>query len=433
MLEEEGKLKAKNKRRKLKRTSKSSHSDPAGEYEEESKSDENQNARNEEPTAMKRKKLNVDNCSSSKTSLTSKTVQANSKNESQSGGIFKNLKKALISRTKSQAPIDRFSGTKNIQKLKFSSSGLSNQEEEAASNTGSHGRRSLVVPCRMGTGNSDSGRASARTGSTGRCSGTSSIKSSKKGLSEKTKLRSEFGQSSVSSYLAMKELGESKEKPASTTNKTVLKFTGIREYRVKDMITDNVEAEVISSRAEEETDDDVYHIIPLKEYDLESLLKGPTVSEVMKDKALDAVDAMIKERSADHILEMKAIDNRQSLERMRQKRRRMRFKENRLRLKLLQADLSKEQILKTFNRHCELLVEIKSGKVYSARHEAFLKGGNVRWSLNMTVYDGFFRDEDIEMILDEIDNKLGLKDVERMLNSDYNWKVLLPEMLIKVC
>ena len=342
MLEEEGKLKAKNKRRKLKRTSKSSHSDPAGEYEEESKSDENQNARNEEPTAMKRKKVNVDRCSSSKTSLTSKTVQANSKNESQSGGIFKNLKKALTSRTKSQAPIDGFSGTKNTPKSKSSSSGLSNKEEEVASNTDSHGRRGLVAPRRVGTGKSDSGRGSVRKGSTGRCSVTTSVKSSKKGLSEKTMLRSEFGQSPVSIYLAMEELGESEDKSvpsqssgistrgsstnptvltSASTTKTVPKLPGIREYRVKDMVKDmkedNIEDEAISSRAEEETDDDVYYIFPLKEYDLETLLQVPTVSEVMKEKALDAVDAKMKERSANHIREMKAIDNLQSLERMR--------------------------------------------------------------------------------------------------------------------
>jgi len=100
-------------------------------------------------------------------------VQNNSKNESQSGGIFKNVKKALASRTKSQAPIDGLSGNKAIPKSKSSSSGLSNQEEEA-SNTGSHGRRSLVAPRRVGTGKSDSGRGSVGTGSTGRCSVTSS-------------------------------------------------------------------------------------------------------------------------------------------------------------------------------------------------------------------------------------------------------------------
>ena len=60
-----------------------------------------------------------------------------------------------------------------LLKSKSSSSGLSNQEEEA-SNTGSHGRRSLVAPCRVGTGKSDNGRGSVGTGSSGRCSVTSS-------------------------------------------------------------------------------------------------------------------------------------------------------------------------------------------------------------------------------------------------------------------
>jgi len=100
-------------------------------------------------------------------------VQVNSKNESQSGGLFKNVKKALASRTKSQAPTDGLSGTKNIPKSKSSSSGLSNQDEDGG-NTGSHGRRSLVAPRRVGTGKSDSGRGSVGTGSTGRCSVTSS-------------------------------------------------------------------------------------------------------------------------------------------------------------------------------------------------------------------------------------------------------------------
>jgi len=101
-------------------------------------------------------------------------VQSNSKTETQSGGIFKNVKKALASRTKSQAPIDGFSGAKNIPKSKSSSSGLSHPEEEGSSNTGSQGRRSLVAPRRVGTGKSDSGRGSVGTGSTGRCSVTSS-------------------------------------------------------------------------------------------------------------------------------------------------------------------------------------------------------------------------------------------------------------------
>ena len=91
--------------------------------------------------------------------------------KSESGGIFKNVKKALASRTKSQAPVD--GGNKNIPKSKSSSGGLSGQDDQDMS--GSQGRRSLVGGRRVGgAGKSDSGRGSLGTGSTGRCSVTSS-------------------------------------------------------------------------------------------------------------------------------------------------------------------------------------------------------------------------------------------------------------------
>ena len=95
------------------------------------------------------------------------------KSESSSGGIFKNVKKALASRTKSQAPVDGLSGSKAIPKSKSSSSGLGQDEQQEGQ--GSQGRRSVVAPRRAGgTGKSDSGRGSLGTGSTGRCSVTSS-------------------------------------------------------------------------------------------------------------------------------------------------------------------------------------------------------------------------------------------------------------------
>ena len=98
--------------------------------------------------------------------------------KSESGGIFKNVKKALASRTKSQAPVDHsgLGGNKSIPKSKSSTSGLTGGPEEEMS--GSHGRRSLVHSSRkggvVGGGKSDSGRGSLGTGSTGRCSVTSS-------------------------------------------------------------------------------------------------------------------------------------------------------------------------------------------------------------------------------------------------------------------
>ena len=91
--------------------------------------------------------------------------------KSESGGIFKNVKKALASRTKSQAPVDGLSG-KQIPKSKSSSGGLAAEEDMLS---GSQGRRSLVGRKVVGgAGKSDSGRGSVGTGSTGRCSVTSS-------------------------------------------------------------------------------------------------------------------------------------------------------------------------------------------------------------------------------------------------------------------
>merc|ERR1719445_1648683 len=95
--------------------------------------------------------------------------------KAESGGIFKNVKKALASRTKSQAPVDGLGGNKNIPKSKSSSGGLSGQDDQDML-SGSQGRRSLVGGGgrRVGGGKSDSGRGSVGTGSTGRCSVASS-------------------------------------------------------------------------------------------------------------------------------------------------------------------------------------------------------------------------------------------------------------------
>ena len=116
--------------------------------------------------------------------LTSKThdflgqQQAEVPPSKESGGIFKNVKKALASRTKSQAPVDGLGSSKAIPKSKSSSGGLSGGPEDEM--TGSQGRRSMVSSSRKagpvpgGGGKSDSGRGSVGTGSTGRCSVTSS-------------------------------------------------------------------------------------------------------------------------------------------------------------------------------------------------------------------------------------------------------------------
>ena len=216
--------------------------------------------------------------------------------------------------------------------------------------------------------------------------------------------------------------------PAPKTIKLADKYVGIREYSVQDMIKDVLNC----SMEETDPESEVYHIFPLKEINLEELLKLPSDSEVLKEKELDAKDLEIEQSRIDHNEEMKAVQKSIEKIKMRQKMRRLRFKENHLRRNLLQAELTKTQILETFNKHYEIIIEIKSGKVQTSRSKAFIKGGDERWGLNLIVYDGCFRDDHVTFILDLIDEKTSLTDVDKMLNSDFNWKVLLPEILIKV-
>ena len=104
--------------------------------------------------------------------LTSKThdflgqQQPEAQAKAESGGIFRNVKKALASRTKSQAPVDGLQQAKNIPKSKSSSGGLAgggDTDQELLS--GSQGCRNLVAGPRKVPPKSDSGR-----GSTGRSS-----------------------------------------------------------------------------------------------------------------------------------------------------------------------------------------------------------------------------------------------------------------------
>jgi len=100
--------------------------------------------------------------------------------DASSGNIFKNVKKALASRTKSQAPLEMSSvnaAPKMIPKSKSSSSSLSSQTNNGI--IPEDGPRMLMAPGKRGTaGKSDSGRGSVGTGSTGRGSVGSSNRGS---------------------------------------------------------------------------------------------------------------------------------------------------------------------------------------------------------------------------------------------------------------
>ena len=203
----------------------------------------------------------------------------------------------------------------------------------------------------------------------------------------------------------------------------------VREYAVKDVIIDLDDRFLVKN---DDRESEVYHVYPLKEINIDDLLKPPSYAEFLKEKVLDERDVKIKEATAKHVEEMKAIDDWKCRQNIKRKRRRKECLESRLRRIKLEEELTEAQMLEIFNKNSKYLMEIKCGKIKSERHQAFHKGGHARWSLNIKVYDGCFSDEIINASLNEIDKMTGLEPKEIILNADYNWKVLLPEFLIKV-
>ena len=226
--------------------------------------------------------------------------------------------------------------------------------------------------------------------------------------------------------------GESKRKRKFDDTVIPSKITIIPEqlvardsYIVQDMVKDlDISAIVQKS--------DIYHKFPLREKTVEEILASPEPVEVAKEQALDALDEEIRESQVRHEEEMKSCDAVIAKEKLRQRLRRKRFKENNLRRDQLEAELTEDIILRKFEDLQDLLVKIRKAEVHSARHEAFHRGGSERIALDGKVFDGLLSDDKINLILALIDKLFGFDLQEKILNSNYTFKVLLPEFLIKV-
>ena len=196
---------------------------------------------------------------------------------------------------------------------------------------------------------------------------------------------------------------------------------------VKDMIKDT------STTTIKATKTDVYFVFKAKLKTLEEILKRPSESEMAEEAAIDALDEGIKESSMNHQLEMKSLDDYMKRQEVKRKLWRQRFKLNRVRRIKLENDLTELEILELLKKHQDLLRGIRDEEIYSVRHEAYKKGGQNRFMLNEKVFDGVFKDSQVNLVLDEIHKIMGQEGTkEKMLNTDYNFMVLLPEFLIKV-
>ena len=109
---------------------------------------------------------------------------------------------------------------------------------------------------------------------------------------------------------------------------------------------------------------------------------------------------------------------------------------NRVRRKTIQEDVSEvseQKLRELFQNNLGYIENIHSGDEYSPRFEQFERGGIHRSALRHMVITSPFTNNQVQVVLKEIYKMIDLKShVEECQKSDYVWKVLLPESLIKV-
>jgi TPP-dependent indolepyruvate ferredoxin oxidoreductase alpha subunit len=176
---------------------------------------------------------------------------------------------------------------------------------------------------------------------------------------------------------------------------------------------------------------DVYYVFQTKEPNIDELL-APTNATVLAEEArLDALDKEIAERRKIFEAEMDKVDNDILKEKESQKALRKRFKENKIGRNKMEAELSYSKIKDLFQENKDYILKIFSGELYSERRDAFIKGGIHRDSLREKMIVPFSEDQH-SAIMDELSNIWMRNYKESMENSEFIWKVILPETFIKV-
>ena len=92
--------------------------------------------------------------------------------------------------------------------------------------------------------------------------------------------------------------------------------------------------------------------------------------------------------------------------------------------KIFQTKLTRNIISEVFNNEIDLLENIKTGKHFSARHQAFKNSAQSCQALGQQNYTHILSNEQVQWVCEEIDKK--------WLDQDYNWKVLVPEFCVSL-
>ena len=154
---------------------------------------------------------------------------------------------------------------------------------------------------------------------------------------------------------------------------------------------------------------------------------GKSLNEV-----LDEVDKNIAERQRKHEDIMSKIDIDIAAEKKRQDERVERMKQNAVFRDRLQAELTEPLLRKIIGENMDYVKRINAGAVNSLRHQAYHKSIRSRHAIYYTMITDPYTDDQLDWTLDELGMVFMKTKKEQMDMNEYIWKVLLPELFIKI-
>jgi len=174
-----------------------------------------------------------------------------------------------------------------------------------------------------------------------------------------------------------------------------------------------------------------YFKFPIKELSVDEILAPYDPAEIIKEAELDAWDEKIRNEKEIHEREILKLNNDIAEEKRRQNERRERYKKNKERRNFMEANLSLNGMRELFKNNEEYIKKIYNGQVYSYRRDQYMQGGFHRQNLNVIAFVPF-SEMHLKVLREEV-SRLWLSSYDDYVkNSDFIWKVILPEAFIRV-
>jgi hypothetical protein len=97
-----------------------------------------------------------------------------------------------------------------------------------------------------------------------------------------------------------------------------------------------------------------------------------------------------------------------------------------------EVEVSESLLKEMFRKNLQYLKDVRSGKVFSARHQAYHQSSQSRHKLFYTMITDPCTEDQLDWILEEFGKVWMRNKKEQLTHYEHIWKVMIPEIIIKI-